>query len=77
MNAQEPVETINLNVRAILAVMRGAGLEVEPYRSPEADGKKERTTDEDEDESENYEVEDTILTERCQEKRFLPVSLAD
>jgi hypothetical protein len=77
MNAQEPVETINLNVRAILAVMRGVGLEVEPYRSPEADGKKERTMDEDEDESENYEVEDTILTERCKEKRFLPVSLTD
>lgn len=31
MNAQEPAETINLNVRAIMSVMRGAGLEIESH----------------------------------------------
>ncbi|KAK5191908.1 hypothetical protein LTR92_008490 [Exophiala xenobiotica] len=59
MKAQEPVETINLNVRAVLAAMRGVGLEIEAYRT-----------------GEDSEAEiDTILTDRCVEKRFVPVSL--
>jgi hypothetical protein len=37
MKAQDPVKTIELNVRAILAVMRGAGLEVEGYGETEDD----------------------------------------
>ncbi|KIW18883.1 hypothetical protein PV08_03172 [Exophiala spinifera] len=59
MNAQEPEETLNLNVRAVLAVMRGAGLDTAAYRSGE---------------DSNTEI-DTILTHRCTEKRFVPVPL--
>jgi len=59
MKAQEPVETINLNVRAVLAAMRGVGLEIEAYRT-----------------GEDSEAEiDTILMDRCVEKRFVPISL--
>lgn len=61
MNAQEPVETIHLNVRAVLAAMRGRGLEIEAYRK-----------------GEDSEAEiDEILTDRCIEKRFRPLSLVD
>jgi platelet-activating factor acetylhydrolase len=47
MKAQDPTKTIELNVRAILAVMRGAGLEVEGYGETEDDllrteGREER-----------------------------------
>ncbi|KAL6253218.1 hypothetical protein RBB50_000941 [Rhinocladiella similis] len=60
MNAQEPEETLNLNVRAVLAVMRGAGLDIATHRSGE-DGKVDEI--------------DTILTHHCTEKRFVPVAL--
>ncbi|KAI1609446.1 1-alkyl-2-acetylglycerophosphocholine esterase [Exophiala viscosa] len=61
MNAQEPIETIHLNVRAILAAMRGMGLVIEAYTKGE-DSEAEI---------------DEILTDRCPEKRFVPQSLVE
>lgn len=61
MNAESPEETIALNVRAVLGVMRNVGLEVARHRY------KHDQEEEDEDE---------ILTDRCKEERFVRVELA-
>ncbi|KIX94855.1 uncharacterized protein Z520_09545 [Fonsecaea multimorphosa CBS 102226] len=78
MNAESPVETIRLNVRAMLAVMRNVGLDIESYRDDCAREKKKAQTpprrDEDEDYDELEEL-DPILTERCKEERFLRVDI--
>ncbi|KIX07288.1 uncharacterized protein Z518_01941 [Rhinocladiella mackenziei CBS 650.93] len=60
MKAEQPKETIQLNVRAVLSVMRGAGLEIENYQN----GLEE-------------EQEDPILTDRCNEERFVPLKLVE
>ncbi|KAJ9638140.1 hypothetical protein H2204_004451 [Knufia peltigerae] len=60
MKAQEPEETLNLNVRAVLAVMRGAGLDIAAHRPGD----------------DTEAAVDTILTDRCTEKRFIPISLS-
>ncbi|EXJ91092.1 hypothetical protein A1O1_04199 [Capronia coronata CBS 617.96] len=67
--AEDPEEIIALNVRAVLSVMRGVGLDVEPFkrsRDSKIAGKENTPVD-----------EDDILTERCQEKRVIPVPLLD
>ncbi|KAH0837541.1 hypothetical protein AYO21_05029 [Fonsecaea monophora] len=80
MNAESPVETIRLNVRAMLAVMRNMGLDVEAYRDDCVREKKKtqardrRGTNDDSDFDEISGV-DPILTERCNEERFLRVDI--
>ncbi|EXJ92667.1 hypothetical protein A1O3_01219 [Capronia epimyces CBS 606.96] len=67
--AEEPEEIIALNVRAILSMMRGTGLEPEPFKCSQSSKAAEHEKD--------AADEDDILTERCKEKRFVPVPLAD
>ncbi|KAL2435156.1 hypothetical protein ABEF95_014083 [Exophiala dermatitidis] len=81
--AEDPEETIALNVRAILSMMRGSGLDVEPYKKQQATKNTKATakkgaqaataTGARAEEDDNK--EDDILTDRCTEKRFIPVPL--
>lgn len=86
MSAENPVETINLNVRAMLAIMRNAGLEVESFKEEgkgvgAGEGKKlrkKRSREADVEESDDVEdddVVDEILTERCKETRWVKVDI--
>ncbi|OAP64389.1 hypothetical protein AYL99_00361 [Fonsecaea erecta] len=81
MNAESPVETIRLNVRAMLAVMRNAGLDVESYRADCVREKKktqmppQRDEDDNDDDDDGDKGVDPILTERCKEERFLRVDI--
>ena len=67
MNAENPVETIQLNVRAILAVLRGVGFDVEPYHDEHE--KKREIGDGDGD------GVDPIMTDECNEVRFVRVPI--
>ncbi|KIW31119.1 uncharacterized protein PV07_02797 [Cladophialophora immunda] len=80
MNAESPVETIRLNVRAMLGVMRNMGLDVEGYRDDCVREKRKaqahpRREEEVEDDCDEHDRVDPILTERCKEERFLRVDL--
>ena len=76
MSAENPVETIHLNVRAILGVMRNSGLEVEalPENKPSGRRKrsrnKKRSTDILDDLDADFDLVDDILTDRCKEARW-------
>jgi len=63
MKAQDPHKTIELNVRAILAVMRASGLEIENFQTPsQSDSEKE--------------ILDSILSEDGVEARFVRLPLS-
>ncbi|EXJ66307.1 uncharacterized protein A1O5_10459 [Cladophialophora psammophila CBS 110553] len=84
MNAESPVEAIRLNVRAMLAVMRNVGLDIEGYFD---DCVREKTevkvpprrddteAEADGDDGDDDDGMDPILTERCKEERFLRVDI--
>ena len=74
MSAENPVEIIRLNVRAMLAMMRGAGLDVEGYTDEKQGRRREKN---DELEVEDEDDEDDILTDRCKEERWVRVELYD
>ncbi|EHY60383.1 hypothetical protein HRR83_000143 [Exophiala dermatitidis] len=80
--AEDPEETIALNVRAILSMMRGSGLDVEPYKKQQhatkntkVKAKKTAATTDVGGEKDDKDEEDDILTDGCTEKRFIPVPL--
>jgi hypothetical protein len=78
MNAENPVETIRLNVRAMLAVMRNSGLEVEAYKE-EVEGvkrkKDEKVAKGEQAQAEDVHDVDEILTENCKEERWLRIDI--
>ncbi|KIW70129.1 hypothetical protein PV04_02430 [Phialophora macrospora] len=78
MNAENPVETIRLNVRAMLAVMRNSGLEVEAYQEAVERVKKNKeekvANGEQAQEGDVHDV-DGILTENCKEERWLRIDI--
>ena len=77
MNAENPVETIQLNVRAMLAVMRNAGLDVEVYRDKQDKSEKKCKAEKAEggDEVEAADEDDQLLTEECKEERWVRVDI--
>ena len=70
------METIRLNVRAMLALMRGVGLEIEAYED-EAKAVERRKAKLAESEAGEEEIDDVdmILTEDCREERWLRVDI--
>ncbi|ETI19746.1 hypothetical protein G647_08759 [Cladophialophora carrionii CBS 160.54] len=79
MNAENPVETIRLNVRAMLAVMRNSGLEVEAYKD-EVESVKRKKDDKALQQGEQAQARDVhdvddILTENCKEERWLRIDI--
>jgi platelet-activating factor acetylhydrolase len=66
MNAENAVETIQLNVRAMLAAMRGSGLAIEAFRQEPRKGDKADLFDEE---------DDPILTDQCEEERWQRLDL--
>ncbi|EXJ61818.1 hypothetical protein A1O7_02248 [Cladophialophora yegresii CBS 114405] len=79
MNAENPVETIRLNVRAMLAVMRNSGLEVEAYKDEVESVQKKKDEKApnggEEAQAEDVNDMDEILTENCKEERWLRVDI--
>ncbi|KAK5047829.1 hypothetical protein LTR84_006494 [Exophiala bonariae] len=77
MKAQDPQKTIELNVRAILAVMRGRGLEIEhfqPKTSP-AKSKQQQQQQQPQQTEKAENLLDAILSQEGIEDRFVKLSL--
>lgn len=80
MKAQDPEKTIELNVRAILAVMRGRGLEVEHFQPVASASKpkpkpKPKTEQSLEAELKEEDIIDAILSQEGVEDRFVKLPL--
>lgn len=72
MKAQDPQKTIELNVRAILAVMRGRGLEIEHFQPKTASSSRSKQQPETE---KGADLLDAILTQEGIEDRFVKLPL--
>jgi hypothetical protein len=77
MKAQDPQKTIELNVRAILAVMRGRGLEVENFQpmAQLASKSKSKSKCKQPAPEPEKDILDSILTKEGVEDRFVRLPL--